>query len=84
MQDKRNENNQLKKTDEPNHVFAQGQENVVNKSYLEKKFQNPQFQFQIEDSIVKYSLNEAQERAFCIVANHAVSPCSELGLHAIP
>ena len=80
IQDERNANNQPKKTDQPGHPFAQGQENlvkVVDKSYLEKKFHNSEFQFQIEDSIVKYSLNEEQERSFRIVANHAVSPCSE-------
>src|SRR5258708_6837014 len=80
IQDEQNVNNQPKKIDTPNHPFAQGQENVVkvvDKSYLEKIFHNPEFQFQIEDSIVKYSLNEEQERSFRIVANHSVSPCSE-------
>ena len=80
IQDKRNVNNQPKKIDTPDHLFTQGQENVVkvvDKSYLEKKFHNPEFQLHIEDSIVKYSLNEEQERSFRIVANHAVSPCSE-------
>ncbi|KIM35721.1 hypothetical protein M413DRAFT_52319, partial [Hebeloma cylindrosporum] len=50
---------------------------VVDKSYLEKKFFNHEYQFQIEHTIGKYNLNEEQERAFRIVANHAVSPCSE-------
>jgi len=80
IQDECNANNQPKKTDQSSHPFVQGQENivkVVDKSYLEKKFHNSEFQFQIEDSIVKYSLNVEQERAFHIVANHAVSPCSE-------
>jgi hypothetical protein len=42
-----------------------------------KKIHSSEFQFQIEDSIAKYSLDKDQERAFRIVANHAVSPCSE-------
>jgi hypothetical protein len=56
------------------------QENVVkivDKSYLEKKFHSHEFQFQIEESVDKNSLNEEQERAFHVVANHAISPCSE-------
>ena len=80
IQDECNANNQPKKTDQPDHPFVQGQENivkVVDKSYLEKRFHNSEFQFQIEESIVKFSLNEEQERAFRIVANHAVSPCTE-------
>jgi len=80
VQEKRNTNIQPKKIDIPNYPLIQGQENVVkvvDKSYLEKKFHNHEFQFQIEDSVVKYSLNEEQERSFRIVANHAVSPCAE-------
>ena len=80
IQDECMANNQPKKIDTPNHPFVQGQENVVkvvDKSYLDKKFHSLEFQFQIEDSIVKYSLNEEQERSFHIVANHAVSPCAE-------
>jgi hypothetical protein len=80
IQDEHNANNQPNKTDQSGHPFLQGQENVVkvvDKFYLEKNFHSSEFQFQIEDSIAKYSLNEKQERAFHIVANHAVSPCSE-------
>ncbi|KIM34718.1 hypothetical protein M413DRAFT_34266, partial [Hebeloma cylindrosporum] len=60
--------------------FVQSQENVVkivDKTYLERRFFHPDCQFQIEDSIAKYELNEVQERSFRIVANHAISPCSE-------
>jgi len=64
IQDKRNAANQIKKSEEPNQQLSQGQENVVkvvDKSYLEKKFHSHEFQFQIEESVDKYSLNEEQE-----------------------
>ena len=81
IQDNRNANYLISKNlNKPNQHLSQGRENevkVVDKSYLEKKFHSHEFQFQIEDSVEKYSLNEEQERAFRIVANHAVSPCSE-------
>lgn len=81
IQDNRDANYQIsKKLNKPNQHLSQGQENVVkvvDKSYLEKKFHSHEFQFQIKESVKKYSLNEEQERAFRIVANHAVSPCSE-------
>jgi hypothetical protein len=80
IQDECNANNQPKKTDQSGHPFVQGQENVVkvvNKFYLEEKFHSSEFQFQIKESIAKYSLSEEQERAFHIVANYAVSPSSE-------
>ena len=80
IQDTRNVSNQPKKAEGPNQQISRSQENivkVVDKSYLEKKFHSKEFQFQIEESVEKYSLNEEQERAFRIVANHAVSPCSE-------
>jgi hypothetical protein len=51
---------------------------VVDRSYLQKNFkaQSESAQKLIED-IEKFELTSDQERAFRIVANHAVSPGSE-------
>ena len=80
IQDARMANSQPKKVEPSSQQFEPGKENIVkivDKSYLEKRFHSKDFQFQIEESVQKYTLNEEQERAFRIVANHAVSPFSE-------
>ena len=52
---------------------------IVDRSYLQKDFkvQSDVAQKLIEDVIQKFSLNPEQERAFRIVANHAVAPGAE-------
>ncbi|KAI0749943.1 hypothetical protein C8Q80DRAFT_1101909, partial [Daedaleopsis nitida] len=53
---------------------------LVDKQYfMDKNSQvtDPQAKELIENTVVKFSLNEAQERAFRIVANHAVDSCGE-------
>ena len=50
---------------------------VVDKSYLDKNFRKSGAS-ELVDSIIKdYSLNKEQERAFCIISNHAISDCPE-------
>ena len=46
---------------------------IVDKSYLEKSFHIDQLSEVIQDSVSLYSLNTAQERAFRIIVNHAIS-----------
>ena len=52
---------------------------IVDRSYLQKNFkaQSEIAQNLIEDVIGKFKLNSEQERAFRIIANHAVTPGSE-------
>ena len=52
---------------------------IVDRSYLQKDFkvQSIVAQKLIEDVIQKFLLNSEQERAFRIVANHAVTPGAE-------
>ena len=52
---------------------------IVDRSYLQKNFkaQSETAQKLIEDVVEKFELTSDQERAFRIVANHAVSPGSE-------
>ena len=49
---------------------------IVNRSYLQKDFKTQSVVAQklIEDVIEEFELNFDQERAFRIVANHAVTP----------
>jgi hypothetical protein len=55
-------------------------QNDVDRSYLQKNFkaQSETAQKLIEDVIGKFELTSEQERAFRIIANHAVTPGSEL------
>jgi hypothetical protein len=52
---------------------------IVDRSYLQKNFkaQSETAQKLIEDVIEKFELTSEQERAFRIIANHAVTPGSE-------
>lgn len=50
---------------------------IVDKSYLERNFDPGPHKAVIAESITKFSLNTEQERAFRIVANHAVDPHAE-------
>src|SRR5882672_4762702 len=52
---------------------------IVDRSYLQKNFkaQSEAAQKLIEDVVEKFELTSEQERAFRIVANHAVAPGSE-------
>ena len=47
---------------------------IVDKSYLEKSFVAGGHKVQIDETITKFELNKEQERAFRIIANHAISP----------
>jgi len=45
----------------------------VDKSYLEKSFYIEGVSHVVTDTVKKFSLNTEQERAFRIIANHAIS-----------
>ncbi len=47
---------------------------IVDKSFLEKKFFSQEYYERSEGIVQKFKLNTEQERAFKIVANHAISP----------
>ncbi|KAF5367284.1 hypothetical protein D9615_010468 [Tricholomella constricta] len=51
--------------------------NVVDKSYLEKACKSKEWSAAIKTVIADFTLNKEQQRAFTIVANHAVNPSSE-------
>ncbi|THV00495.1 hypothetical protein K435DRAFT_593738, partial [Dendrothele bispora CBS 962.96] len=53
------------------------QVDILDKSAFEKKSQAGAIQSLIDTHVNKYTLNEEQKRAFCIVANHSVSPFNE-------
>lgn len=46
---------------------------VVDKSYLDKDFRVIGSSDLVDSTVKVHSLNKAQERAFCIIANHAIS-----------
>ena len=50
---------------------------VVDKSYLEKKYHTTEHNNFIDGISDDYSLNEEQEQAFRIIANHVALPNSE-------
>jgi hypothetical protein len=50
---------------------------VIDKSYLEKRYHTTEHNHLMETISQQYSLNEEQERAFRIIANHVVLPNSE-------
>ena len=57
-------------------TFQQASPNVVkvvDKSYLEKSFYIDQLSEVVQDNVNLFSLNAEQERAFRIIANHAIS-----------
>jgi hypothetical protein len=57
-------------------TFQQASSNivkVVDKSYLEKRFHVDHLSEVITDNVNSFSLNTEQERAFRIIANHAIS-----------
>ena len=76
--DKRNENNKfIYEVDSKLQTSSNFKENIVkivDKSYLEKSFVAGKYANQIDETVLKFGLNKEQERAFRIVANHAVSP----------
>ncbi len=53
---------------------------VVDKRYLSKSFvaNKDHDQCYIDNIVKSFTLNEEQERAFCIVANHATQPSGEI------
>ncbi len=50
---------------------------VVDKRYLEKQFHSPEFKATVDATSSDFNLNAEQDRAFRIVANHAISPYSD-------
>ena len=76
--DKRNENNKVtSEVDSKLNTSCDFKENIVkiiDKSYLEKSFVTGEHANRIDETVLKFSLNKEQERAFRIVANHSVSP----------
>ena len=81
--DKKNEHNKISHASKVTtldgsntEMFQQTSSNivkVVDKSYLEKSFHLDQLSEVIQDTVESYSLNAEQERAFRIIANHAIS-----------
>ena len=57
--------------------FAPNQIKIVDKSYLEKTFHSPEHKNSIDTICNEFQLNEEQEHAFKIIANHVVLPSSE-------
>ena len=60
-----------------NHEFVPNLVRIVNKAYLEKRFHTTEHNISMDDICNEYNLNEEQERAFRIIANHVVLPNSE-------
>ena len=50
---------------------------MIDKAYLEKRFHTTKHNSSMDAICKKYSLNDEQERAFRIIANHVVRPNSE-------
>jgi hypothetical protein len=50
---------------------------VIDKSYIEKRYRSPEWDKIINDVVAKFTLNSEQERAFHIVANHAYQAQTE-------
>ena len=50
---------------------------VVDKTYLDKKFRKSGASELVDSTVKAYSLNEEQDRAFRIIANHAISDYPE-------
>lgn len=78
--DKKNEHNAAPGTlDDPQRSDLLGKPyvanvvRVVDKSYLEKDFHVEEESNLIDSTVVKFTLNREQERAFRIIANHAIS-----------
>ena len=77
IQNKKKENNISVTTEEvkSQELYTPSDPNVVevvDKSYLDKNFQGGKASDLINTTVLEYSLNEEQERAFRIIANHAV------------
>ena len=60
-----------------NSILSSGEVKVVDKSYLEQSKHSVTHKNILDDLVVKFHLNNEQERAFRIVANHACEPQSE-------
>ena len=57
--------------------FVPNDVRVVDKSYMSRSFSSKVWQGTIQDVSKQFNLNEEQDRAFRIVANHACSPDSD-------
>ena len=60
-----------------NYGFTPNIVKIMDKAYLEKRYHTTEHETSINNICKEYSLNDEQERAFRIVANHVVSPMSE-------
>ncbi len=63
--------------DKQNNSFKPNEVKVVDKRYLEKQFHSPEFKATVDATSSDFNLNAEQDRAFRIVANHAISPYSD-------
>lgn len=54
--------------------FKSNQVKIVDKHYLEKRFHLSEFKTSVDSTSLHFKLNHEQDRAFRIVANHAISP----------
>jgi chromosomal replication initiation ATPase DnaA len=72
----RSNNNKENNQEQPrafNTVHVQNIVKVVDKTYLDKNFHKSEASELVDNTVKAYSLNEEQVRAFCIIANHAIS-----------
>jgi hypothetical protein len=80
--DKRNENNTASKRNNslPSSLLKKEDINtvkIIDKSYLEKDFDGGVHQAAITETVDQFNLNSEQNRAFHIIANHAVSQSND-------
>ncbi|PBK85070.1 hypothetical protein ARMGADRAFT_899003, partial [Armillaria gallica] len=50
---------------------------IVDKKYLERRYHSAEFKASVDSISTDFNLNNEQDRAFRIVANHATSPYSD-------
>ena len=60
-----------------NYGFTPNMVKIMDKAYLEKKYHTIEHETSMNNICKEYNLNEEQERAFRIIANHVVLPNSE-------
>ena len=79
--EKKNKHNEPRNDTTPNEQVLVPQTanvvKIVDKSYFQKKFRVEGFSDAVDDTVEKFSLNSEQERAFRIIANHAISTNQE-------
>ena len=80
--DQRNLYNNAKETENNKQLHSNSNHNInlvkiIDKSYLQKDFDGGIHQKVITDSIEKFNLNSEENRAFQIIANHAISQTND-------